>query len=99
MYYHSRFLGCERIISQLPCCTAQYYRFTGIRPPVRLWQVQNRSRQTPDEQPIHYIISVRSLMQDIVTLAPLVVKESHLNRLALQPNIQDVQAAELKSGG
>jgi hypothetical protein len=38
-------------------------------------------------------------MQDRITLTPLVVEESHLNLLAPQPNIQDVQAAELKSGG
>jgi hypothetical protein len=41
---------------------------------------------------------VRSLMQHIANLAPLVVQESHLNWLAAQPNMQNVQAAEPKSG-
>jgi hypothetical protein len=37
-------------------------------------------------------------MQHIVTLTPLFVEESDLNWLAAQPNMQNVQVAELKSG-
>jgi hypothetical protein len=96
MYNHSSSHGCEGITSQLACSTAQYSIFAGIKPPVRLWKVQTRSRQPQVEPPIPSFLSVRSRMQQSITLTPLVVEESDLDWLAAQPNIQDVQAAELQ---
>jgi hypothetical protein len=65
---------------------------------IRLWKAQTKSRQTQAKQPIQCIIFVSSLMKCIITLAPLVVKESYLNWLAAQPNITDLQASDLQSG-
>jgi hypothetical protein len=54
---------------------------------IRLWKVQTRSWKSPAEQPIQYIIYVRSRMQHIITLAPMVGEEPHFNCLDGQDSV------------
>jgi hypothetical protein len=94
---HSNSHGCGGITSQLACWTAKYPQCASYITPsgCEKWELGQGSHNHP--QPITSIIYVKSLIQHIITLAALVVEELHLNWLAAQPNIQNVQVQQNSS--